>query len=1129
MVQRNSKGEADVARTTDNLSASNFIGETELHFSQTSLDKGIAAATDDVDEQQNSRNPSRKNRRTLQHENTEDEEKKKAQNRETLLWSGQGNLSNDIMGAPDTSELVDDEEPGFDIEIRISAESPREVRRRSSSRERGRRSRSSSRDAIRQVRERSMQRRSERGNKKGLNSSNGSLERIDLVPGKPATSSPQINTTGSAVDNDIGLQIHHESSPSKGHSTGRSPRRGARSRSSERALVSEREISRKSEAKYNDLLGQPRGLSINKGSDRSKSTSSRIHHSRGSSRERRRSQRDNQLRQDITESCHKETAEICEKTSSIERTVDGLNGTEEAATTSDSRKSATLEKNAETTTTGARRQDSQTRRTHRSSSRDVLRSSRSDSKERNRKSRSGSKERPAGARSSNDRSNKRENHISSSEEDTPETNQLKGQSIRHRPSKDTSSERTPVEPAEKPTARVPRRNSREDFLHRNTIVESQETNESARRIPRRRSREDILQQRSESVTGESSAKKEAPSRVPRRSSREGLADQKTQPTSVESGCKNESMVHVVRRSSREDLLSRKTQQESMESCERNEATSQVVRRNSREVRPTRRSSRENIGRPENAPIERKITSEKQKQKNHEFDQEKGTSEQESSMNDTPRAIPQVIFHDDEERKRMEQGRALEKATQSIEINPAMALLSHLGLGIVDARPNSPTENLDNLKVPSRKNSSSGHRSKATTPNSEVWPDEGIKDTSDLDAHNQNALIYTPSSDLFLTKTSSEASDIESTIDDGRQSIAPAEEQYTTGKVGVPDEFTPCVSINNSTSQLTGLKGSNDHPVIEVTAPHPAADLLGFLGSNYNDLLVGAESSFPTSAFDLVGENQAESSIDFFQTIKSTKVDPMSTLDDFDQVEGFVGGIDNSFGETGKHLAPPSVAPLDESAKQKARLARRVNRQNRFSLDKFEAKKPSTLAPPSLAGDMPKLMQKRIRKQKAEEAAASGSKGVVQTQNDEGGHVASMLDIEEEPVKRHTSRPKIRRSKIESNGVDDMCEQSLAPPSLAPPSLAPMTRNRPSLTKVPEREEDIPRKVTRREARKATQFASLDEEADDDSVGIIISEPTPAVVPKRRGMLSKAQSAVNVLEKTTKRVVKKATSTKNLFA
>jgi hypothetical protein len=86
-------------------------------------------------------------------------------------------------------------------------------------------------------------------------------------------------------------------------------------------------------------------------------------------------------------------------------------------------------------------------------------------------------------------------------------------------------------------------------------------------------------------------------------------------------------------------------------------------------------------------------------------------------------------------------------------------------------------------------------------------------------------------------------------------------------------------------------------------------------------------------------------------------------------------------------------------------------------------------------------------------------------------------------------------------------------------------------KMPEKEEEMPRKVTRREVRKATQFASLEEDEDDEeSVGIIVATTSPAEMPKRRGgMLSKAQSAVNILEKTTRRVVKKATSKKNVFS
>ena len=111
----------------------------------------------------------------------------------------------------------------------------------------------------------------------------------------------------------------------------------------------------------------------------------------------------------------------------------------------------------------------------------------------------------------------------------------------------------------------------------------------------------------------------------------------------------------------------------------------------------------------------------------------------------------------------------------------------------------------------------------------------------------------------------------------------------------------------------------------------------------------------------------------------------------------------------------------------------------------------------------------------------------------------------------------------------MCEQSLAPPSLAPPSLAPPSiAPRRMAPKTPERQEELPRKVTRREVRKATKFNSLDEDDDEeDSVGIIA--PTTSPSPKKRGMLSKAQSAVNILEKTTRRVVKKATSKPNLFA
>ncbi len=1131
---------------TDQLPGSDFKSESELNISQSSSDRG-SSAVDSLNKRKTYSKVPRKSRRTLLVDMKEDLEKEIIQNGDELFSSGDDGLSKDNIKTPATSGLIDDE-PGFDIEISIPVEPAREVLRRSSSRERGRGTRSSSKEAIRQVRARSKQRRSERENKESLDLSNGSL---DPTPGKMDSSSPRANHIVSSGHNEISLEssmressLINEAAPAK-KQTG-SPRRGTRSRSSDRALGSSGNIGRIGGGNNNMVVGQPQERPAGRDSDRLKSNSPRINQHQSLSRERRRSRRDNKSSQDVPAPSHPENVERDEKVSLIEGKVEKHLGSQNATSAPD----ILVEKSGTVTKVEANQKENERRRALRNSSRDILQTRRSDSKERTRRSRGVSEERPAGKRSSSQNgrgSRSKEGFPSPGREKNLEADERTGRNVRRSSSEDFSPQKAKeisTESVEKEdnTRLFLRCNSRENVpLHKTeqASVARGQKHESMRQIVRRNSRENDLQFKIGQVAAESGEKKESTSQLVRRSSRENISLQKTEGSSAASNDKIVSTMTVVARNSPEKVLSRKTHEASPKSTEKNQSRRQVGRRGCRDGR-TRRSTREHSSgvQSENFSIEKKPSSETFLKPRIDVDQSEDTKKEESGTEGTARAIPVAIIHEEEEeKKRIEFEKAEEKLKSCVEINPAMALLSHLGLSVIDSESNIPDvhQQVEPLKALKENRSVSGHCFE------ELSSDNGNQVLLDHDMQHTHSTDY-----AFLTQTASEATDIDSMTDEsvhhakgteittpvGQEVVDGANSKETQNGFGIRD--VPAEPLGKSYSEkLSGKKQKrskedNLRPEKAGTDSHPADDLLGFLGSNYDDLQERETNPLVQTPCDVCPEDQAECSVDFFRAMTSTNSKTQSREDDFERVERLVDSFDESLGEESKPLAPPSVAPLETPANQKARMTRRVARQNKLSLDKLDANKPSTLAPPSLAGDMSTLMNKRVRKPKTEEVRRA-SRGLLRSKSDEGPSITCTLDVEEEHVKKVTSRPKIRRAKISSNGDDEMCEQSLAPPSLAPSKIAPTAKTRPMLSALTaEKEEDAPRKVTRREARKATQFASLDEDNDDDSVGLPIIETSPAVTPKRRGMLAKAQSAVNVFEKTTKRVVKKAVSTKNLF-
>lgn len=1057
---------------------------------------------------------SRKSRRTLRVDAIEDHHSHHEETEKKPHFHSQskrdGFNSHATPSVPTESEKVNEEDEGFgfDIEISVPAEPAREVLRRSSSRERGRRSRSSSREAMRKVRERSRQRRTERATKENPDSSH------DSGDGMASSLHSAINqgTSNENANSQDGTKTSEKKS--------QSPRPGTRSRSSERPFASKRESTTTGHEVRTDV-GKSLEVSQDQAIDGAKSTPSSLNRPRGSNREGRRPRREKESTEEVI-----------------------LHSNDKDATTASSGLSAGAgvderlrHENVESAK--ASKQDSrqiEKRSQYRSSSRDIMRSKHSDSKERTRRSRADSKERPMSTRSSSKdgrghgRSRSKEGLSSRvlkcyAEKEGEETGKVQ----RRHSTEEISSLNEEKSPMNKS---IPRRNSREDIGNLKSHHSTTEDHEIRTRIPRRNSREDAIRQQTLERT---EVKHESTSQEETHNGRSAM-HQQTNHESDGSAPKHKSIMHMVRPNSQgeEESPSKQSQLTAEEMPHKSGSPSREVRQRSRERRSRRPRVQSSDEKTEMVPnVETSLHDNSGLLKN--VDKERKEKEmQESVEMFSPRALPNVIIHEEVERQQLEARKGFGHVERHTEVSPAMALLDHLGSGDTVV----PANQLHIEELPT-------FTAEVVDTQSVNILDDIKEEVPDLQKRGNESMIE-PASQQNETLKSAETKE-ETRVDSARGEMQPsavgtsidlaiqqnveetiAEEFDGTGKA---ESLSTSTTKRNTRKDMTRTKRKSTTGVKGDPSKdsNPANDLLGFLGSNYDDLFTKNEESSTPNASDPFSVDQPENSIDFFQAINFTGFEHQSGGDDYDRIERLVDSLDkDAFKDEGRPLPPPSVAPVDESAKQKARLARRLARQKKPAVDNDDDGAPSTLCPPSLAGDMPKLMQKSSVRKPKKEASEPSARGVSRCHSDESSTLMSMLNDQERPSTKSTSgsRPKIRRAKSGDNFGDHVCEQSLAPPSLAPPSLAP----RRMAPKTPEKEEEMPRKVTRREVRKATKFASLDEDDDDeDSVGIIVATTSPADVPKRKGVLSKAQSAVNILEKTTRRVVKKAASTKNLFA
>lgn len=784
---------------------------------------------------------------------------------------------------------------------------------------------------------------------------------------------------------------------------------------------------------------------------------------------------------------------------------------------------------------------------HRSSSRDIIRSKRNDSKERTRRSRADSKERTLGSRSSSKdrlghgRSRSREGlsfRVSKGYSEKGEENTGRVHQGRDR-SEDVSSfnnEKSPLNSEKHESCSsesFPRRNSRENINQLKSQQAITELHEIKTRIPRRNSREDALRQQTLEHT---ERKHESLLQAETSNCRDDPhLHQPTSQMSDGSAPRHKSPRQMVRRNSQEDSPRKAAQLVGDEIPQKSESTSRDTRQRSRERR-SRRSRIQNsddkaatVPNVETSPQDDSLLLK-------DVDEERTATEMMETVETiVPRALPEVIIHEEVEKQMLEARKRIGHVERYIEVNPAMALLNHLGIGDtvvpaneshVEQQPVFTEEVLDGQSV---------NVVNDTKPEVADLPEEGNESMNERASQPHETLKADetneePEGDSLMAEKKTNV--LSTNMDLGIQHNVDNETNTAEFEAVGPNEpVSARKAERNTRKDITKSKRKNSMEMQgdQPKDSNPANDLLGFLGSNYDDLFAKNEETATPSASGPLLVDQPENSIDFFKAINYTGLHHQSGGDDCDRIERLVGSFDNVAVEEGaRPLPPPSVAPIDESAKQKARLVRRLARQKKVAADESDVEPPSTLCPPSLAGDMPKLMHKSSVRKPKREASAPTTRGVARHHSDDGSTMEAMLNAQERPSKSTSSgRPKIRRAKSGDGFTDHMCEQSLAPPSLAPPSLAP----RRMAPKTPEKEEEMPRKVTRREVRKATKFASLDEDEDDeDSVGIIVAASSPADMPKKRGgMLSKAQSAVNILEKTTRRVVKKAASTKNLFA
>jgi hypothetical protein len=374
------------------------------------------------------------------------------------------------------------------------------------------------------------------------------------------------------------------------------------------------------------------------------------------------------------------------------------------------------------------------------------------------------------------------------------------------------------------------------------------------------------------------------------------------------------------------------------------------------------------------------------------------------------------------------------------------------------------------------------------------------------------------------------------------------------------------------------KAKKPASVPETTA-NSAMDLLSHMGANYQDLIDQGSSRAAASKPVVDTRTQPQSSIEFFQSMSEHTT---TSHEDFEVSSGSKESRstqkDETFPNAGRQtkmalpevieedeecdvgLRPPRFVPPSLTGESKT-TNRRIKRVQYAEKEEGTNLAPPSLAPPSLAGDAPQR-GKKVRRSK--------NKAVAKVTDDAKSVAPPSLAGNEMKVR------KIRRAKQDPklNG-----EQNLAPPSVAPPSLAgddfrvkrkKKSKNTKPLEGVEEQnsvdnveeaktpdivEAKTPDRLSRRmiskvkssskllskakscsklnsdkdqRMSKAKSFAKLDcddNSVDDDGAGLLRAPPKARA---RKGMLKKAQSAVSVLEKTSKKAMKKAVSSRKLF-
>jgi hypothetical protein len=231
----------------------------------------------------------------------------------------------------------------------------------------------------------------------------------------------------------------------------------------------------------------------------------------------------------------------------------------------------------------------------------------------------------------------------------------------------------------------------------------------------------------------------------------------------------------------------------------------------------------------------------------------------------------------------------------------------------------------------------------------------------------------------------------------------------------------------------------------------------------------------------------------------------------------------SSADSGTALPAPSLAP--PSLEGNLGKIRRVKRVDRVKRDVNDLSPPS-LAPPSLASDVPppRAGRKVRRGVKKSSSRPSSEKSLAPP------------SLCEDVIAGGGKVRRVRRAKSDSSA--QLGDMSVAPPSLAGDQLYLRTtrkagradeKNNASVDETDEKH----LKLSCRQERKAKRFSKLDSD-DDDSVGAGIPDQTCDSKRPRRGMLTKAKSAVHVLEKGSKLAIKgsklarKAASARNLF-